>query len=152
MNKEELIKAKKEQLQALKREIRELEGGNSIATCTTKEVIFGVICDRKDGKAQPLELDVRKTPNTIWDHIRLLSQSLYMEKNTTGWGGNRHRYMLSNVKKVKDMTPEQMKLSARFCDEIIPIFNKYVVEANPTMDFFGVTCTPWDKFDLSELI
>lgn len=152
MNKEELIKAKKEQLQALKREIRELEGGNSIATLRTKDFITTVACEREDGVAKPLELITWKTPNQLWDRVRIVSQSIFMEKSTAGWGGNYHRYALSNTKKIKDMTPEQMKLSARFCDEIIPIFNRYVIEANPTMDFYGVTYTPWDKFDLSELI
>ena len=151
MNNEELLKAKKDQLQALKREIRELEGSRNLSAFTTKDIIHAVKCERKDGEVKPIALDARRGRYDIWERVRYLSERLYFTKERLS-SENCERYSSEGILKVKDMTPEQLKMSARFCDEVITIYNKYVVEANPTMEFYGVTCTPWDKFDLSELI
>lgn len=148
---QELIDAKKRQLKALQDEIKQLEGKSSISGYVTKEFIHGVFCVRENKIPKEIELDTRKTIDDSWDLLRKLSQNIFFEKDTRGWGGDKHRYHSGKLK-VKDMSQEQLKLAARFCDEVITIYNRYVIEANPTMEFYGKTVTPWDKFDLSELI
>ena len=150
MNNKELLDAKKRQLKALQDEIKQLEGKSSIAGYVTKEFIYEVFCIRENKIPKDIELGTRKTITDSWDLLRKLSQQIFFEKETDGWGGNKHRYHPGKLK-IKDMSQEQMKLAARFCDEVIAIYNRYVIEANPTMEFYGKTVTPWDKFDTDKL-
>lgn len=152
MDKKELLDAKKRQLKALQDEIKALEGKANIVSYVTKEFIWGVSCERENNIPKEIELETRKAVCEQWDLTRKLSQRLFFQKRTDGWGGNKHRYAGFKAVKASDLTQEQLKLAARFCDEVIQVYNRYAIEANPIMEFYGKTITPWDKVDTSDLV
>lgn len=142
MDREELVNQKKEQIRLLKAELEQLEG-KTIRSYAKGSIIYSVYNEKKNGTPQGCVLDARSSgTNEAWDHIRLLSQTIFMEKDSSGYGGNRERYCTTR-RKQSDLTTEQLKLAAQFCDEVIETFNRYVKKANPIMDFYGVNYTPW---------
>lgn len=140
MDREELVNQKKEQIRLLKAELEVLDG-KTIRSYAKRSIIYSVYNERKNGEPQGCMLDVRSS-GAVWDYIRLISQTIFMEKDSRGYGGNKERYCTTR-RKQSDLTPEQLKLAAQFCDEVIETFNRYVKKANPIMDFYGVNYTPW---------
>lgn len=142
MDRQELISLKRKQIKLLKDEIRILEGG-TIGSNRTKPLIYDVHCEREKDGSLKLAIDERESSvHPAWETIRNLSTMFYMDKDTKFSG---ICYHVSHFKKKqKDLTPKQILLSAQFCDEVIDIYNKYVVKANPVMDFDGIVVTPWD--------
>ena len=142
MDREELVNLKKEQIRLLKAELELIEG-KTIRSYAKGSIIYSVYNERENGEPQGCVLDARSSGSSeVWDYIRLLSQTIFMEKESYGYGGNKERYRTTR-RKQSDLTPEQLKLAAQFCDEVIDTFNRYVKKANPIMDFYGANYTPW---------
>lgn len=130
MNKEERnarIEEKHREIKRLQEEIKDLRCG-SIRTLAKKELIIGFFIN-KDG--EPEVRTLKTDYSDVWTHIRELSTKMFMKKeeNFATWA---KVYYGVPKKKIKqdEMTEEQIKLSAEFADEVISLYNKYVLKAN----------------------
>ena len=131
MNKEEreaMIREKQAEIDRLQSEIQDLRCG-FIKSIITNEFIRTV--GIKDG-----EVIIKKSKNgwgNEWDDVKALACKLFFVKGDArmSWYGD--EFYHSVRMKQKDMTDEQRKLSAQFCDEIIDIYNKYVMKGNSFM-------------------
>ena len=127
---EESLKLKQEEISKLKAEIREINPNTLSVLCNNQPI--NMILIHQNGEI--------KTHGTrqgkAWFHIRMLSQHLFFNRfpdNAHSWWndeGYTARYDNDYSIKICNMTYEQKKLCAQFCDEVIPIYNKYVQLAN----------------------
>lgn len=129
MNKEERnarIEEKQREIKRLQEEIKDLRCG-SIRTLAKKNIIYAFWCDKETGEPK---VRTSSSVSEVWSFIRELSTKIHLVKGYSEyWGGD--YYMLSRKKiKQDEMTEEQKKLSAEFADEVISLFNKYVLKAN----------------------
>lgn len=132
--KEQLIKEKEAEIKKLKHDIMQLRG-TEIKTLTKNKLLTGVYISEKSN-----QLIYDHWEYDIWTHIKNLVQMIYFAD--CGKGYNRftdedaHRLSCKSIKQ-KEMTQAQRKLSAQFADEVIELFNKYVMKANPVAHVFG---------------
>lgn len=111
------MQLKKQQLIQLQREINALQG-KSVGSMTTKLLLIPDVDWNSYGKVySKLKED------------RLKSSEAYTKIVKTSLEIFRWRFDVKNERILqKNMTNEQKATAAKFCDEVIEIFNKYVVE------------------------
>ena len=108
---EELIRQKKEEIEKLKQEIKELRDNNTIKGLTTVP-IYGV--GYYDHIPNDKCIHMR---NDSWEMIRKLCVHLHKDK-----------YRNLKHMKAESLTEDERRLSAKMADEIIEVWNKYLFE------------------------
>lgn len=68
--------------------------------------------------------------NGAWKKLQELTKYLWL----TPKYNNGDLYFERRVKRIKDMTDEEIALAVKFLNEIIPIWNKYTIEANKEVE------------------
>lgn len=130
MNKEErdaLIEEKRNEIKRLQEEVKDLRCG-SIRTLARNKIFVRFYCDRKTG--EPKVFSNSTDWADVWNHIRELSTKIHLEKgHNEFWGGDYYETPKNKLKQ-DEMTEEQRKASAEFADEVISLYNKYVLKVN----------------------
>ena len=143
MNNEErlkLIEEKKKQLEILRDEIKELKKQDQpILLMINTEPIAGVIYFERENKCETLFAN--GSGGDVWDNFRRMACSLFFNyKHDCRDGRIFHE---CRFKKQKDMTEHEKKVAIDFLNEIIPIYNKYVIRENPTITNGQETIELW---------
>ncbi|NBI65049.1 hypothetical protein D3Z38_18915 [Clostridiales bacterium] len=79
-----------------------------------------------------------------WNAMRAMAKCLFLEDRRID---NKYGCVTRNPKKVRDMTPEQQRVAARFLDEVVEIFNRYFVENNKDIILNG---EPYEVTEVEE--
>ena len=111
----ELIKQKQEEIDRLRKEISELKKPSSIKSLLKNEKVYEWNSDTHE-----LILSKNFCFENMWKCIKELSIELFKPKYRP------HR-LYSRVK-VKDLTHKEVRIAAEFSDEIIDIWNKYMLK------------------------
>ena len=125
VEKNSLIQQKKAEIERLKREIKDLRNGWLAERIKNRFI-------RDIGYRDGIVYIDRNTSGWSgeWDDVKSLACKLFFRKDEDElpWYGTDHYH--SYTMKQTDMTDEQRQISAEFCDEVIDIYNKYVLIAN----------------------
>lgn len=130
-----LIKEKQAEIDRLKAEIGSLKGVY-VATLTKNKIINAV--GYRDGEVYVSRN--RTGWSDAWTDIKNLSLKIFFEKDNqrhlSTWGEFYHSRKLLQ----RDMTHEQRQMAAQFCDDVISLYNTYVLNAN-TFVLNGKPCS-----------
>lgn len=111
----ELIKQKQEEIDRLHKEISELKNPSSIKSLLKNEKVYECNSDTHE-----LILSKNFCFENMWKCIKELSIELFKPKYKP--------HKLYSRVKVQDLTREEVQLAAEFSDEIINVWNKYMVK------------------------
>lgn len=116
MNEQELINEKLEQIRKLKEEVADLRG-STIASCVKEKMLIPSYPYFWNGYKESI-CERRATIGSAWYHIRNASMLIFEKR------------LRDKNQRIcqKNMTQQQRRRAARFCDEVIRIFNKYILE------------------------
>lgn len=138
MNTEERIEELQNEIRRLKGELADIRC-SSIKAMVRENFIIGFYVD-EDGN--PIVRTHRNDYADVWNTIRLLSTKLFMKVDKTGRLYAKAYYEVPARKvKQEELTHEQRRIAARFADEVIRLYNRYLIEANSPFIIDGKSYT-----------
>lgn len=137
MTQEEVSRIKAE-IRTLQEKLDKERPKSSLAQLCEKKPYTAIRCDA-DGL--PYFSGMRTDE---WGAMRTIAKCLFLEDRRID--GN-YFCVLRHPKKVRDMTPEQQRVAAKFLDEIVEIFNRYFVENNKDIILNG---EPYEVTEVEE--
>lgn len=120
MTREEVSRIKAE-IRTLQEKLDKERPKSSLAQLCEKKPYMAIRCD---SSGTPYFSGMRADE---WNAMRTMAKSLFLENRRID---SDFGCVTSHPKKVRDMTPEQQRVAAKFLDEIVEIFNRYFVENN----------------------